>query len=140
MRRPFFLFVFLSLVFRAIFAVKIGLIDDEAYHWSWTQNLQLSYYDHPGMIAWLEALSTKAFGDTLLGVRLPSFLCYLGTLFFTWKLSRDLFGDLSAKIAVLLFLWTPFWGFGGHVASPETPFMLCWILASCIVVINSIKM
>ena len=126
MSRRFLFFVIISLIFRIVFSLTVGLIDDEAYHWSWTQTLQLSYFDHPAMIAWLEALSTSFFGNTLVGVRLPSFLLYLGVLYFSWRLSWDLFGEIAAQVVVALLLWTPLWGFGGYVASPETPFMFFW--------------
>lgn len=120
----------ISVLFRIFFASAVGLADDEAYHWSWTKNLSLSYYDHPGMIAWLEAFTTALFGDTRWGIRLPSFLCYLATAFLLWKLARDVFGIWAAHFTVFLLLWTPLWGFGGYVASPETPFILCWVAAA----------
>ncbi|KHD87618.1 MAG: hypothetical protein OM95_13610 [Bdellovibrio sp. ArHS] len=121
----------LALIFRAFFSLSIGLIDDEAYHWSWAKWLQLSYFDHPGMIAWLEAITTRLFGDTYLGVRLPGFLCFIGITVLLYKLTKDLFQDEWAAIFVgFILLWSPFWGFGGYVASPEPPFMLCWVAAA----------
>lgn len=120
----------LTLFFRAFFSLNIGLIDDEAYHWSWAKWPQLSYFDHPAMIAWLEAITTSAFGDTYLGVRLPGFLCFVGTVILLYKLTRDLFDDWAAIFVGVVLLWSPFWGFGGYVASPEPPFMFCWVAAS----------
>lgn len=120
----------LTLLFRAFFSLNIGLIDDEAYHWSWAKDLQLSYFDHPGMIAWLEAFTTALFGDTLLGVRLPGFLCFVATVTLMYKLTKDLFDEWAAIFVGFIMLWSPFWGFGGYVASPEPPFMLCWVGAA----------
>jgi hypothetical protein len=120
----------LTLFFRAFFSLNIGLIDDEAYHWSWAKDLQLSYFDHPGMIAWLEYITTAIFGDTLLGVRLPGYLCFIGTVVLLYKLTRDLFDDTAAIFVGLILLWSPLWGFGGYVASPEPPFMLCFVGAA----------
>lgn len=131
-RKPLLFFLFLTFLVRFIFTSFVGLIDDEAYHWSWAKEVMLSYYDHPGLIAWLEWVSTSIFGDTLWGVRLPSFLCYWTALYFFWKLAADLFSEKVAWISIFLFLWSPFYGFGGYVASPEAPFILCWILASWI--------
>lgn len=118
------------LFFRAYFSLSIGLIDDEAYHWSWTRPVQLSYFDHPGMIAWLEALTTRLFGDTVLAVRLPGYLFFVGTVILLYKLTRDLFDDSAALFVGFVMLWSPFWGFGGYVASPEPPFMFFWVAAS----------
>lgn len=130
MNRSFLFFVLASLFVRIVFSLNVGLIDDEAYHWSWSQILQLSYFDHPAMIAWLEAITTSLFGQNIFAVRLPSFVCYLGFLFVAWKLAKELFGLRAGQFVVILILWTPFWGFGGYISSPETPFMLCWILAA----------
>jgi len=119
-----------TLCFRAFFALNIGLIDDEAYHWSWTIDPQLSYFDHPAMIAWLEAITTKLFGDTILGIRLPSFICYSTLVILTFQFTKDLFDQTAAIFVGLIMLWSPFWGFGSYVASPETPFLLCWVFAA----------
>jgi 4-amino-4-deoxy-L-arabinose transferase and related glycosyltransferases of PMT family len=124
------LFFIASVVFRIFFSLSIGLIDDEAYHWSWIRELQLSYFDHPAMIAWLETISTKMFGDTVLGVRLPAMLCYIGILAIIYDLTLDMFDQWAAYFVAFVVLWSPFWGFGGYVSSPEPPFMLCWIAAT----------
>lgn len=129
-RKKFLFFLCLTLILRLIFSSFIGLIDDEAYHWSWTKELMLSYYDHPGMIAWLEWISTGLLGDTFWGVRLPSFLCYWGAVGILWKLTQELFDEKAAWYAVFLFLWSPFYGFGGYVASPEAPFIFFWLAAA----------
>lgn len=120
---------FLILLFRAFFSWKVPLIDDEAYHWSWTHNIMLSYYDHPGMIAWLETLSLGIFGPTYWGVRFPSFLCFELTVFVSYRLAKDLFGEVASLVTGIMLLFSPLWGFGGYVASPETPFMLCFVLS-----------
>lgn len=130
-KKTLVLFILIFL-FRALFSWKVPLIDDEAYHWSWTQDLMLSYYDHPGMIAWLEAISTGLFGVSYLSIRAPAFLCFVGTIWFTYQLAKDLFSERVALLTTLLMVWSPLWGFGGYVASPEPPFMLatmaaCWV-------------
>ncbi len=125
-----FLWIFFGiLALRALFALNIGFVDDDAYHWTWTQNLDWSYFDHPGMIAWLEKISTFVFGNNQLGIRLPSFLCFSIVVYLTWKLTADLFDEAAATFAAAIVLFSPLWGFGGFVSSPEPPFMLCWILA-----------
>lgn len=126
-----YLFVFAAVIFlRAIFALNVGLIDDEALHWSWTRELMLSYYEHPGMIGWLNFISVSIFGENLFGVRLPSFICYVLTVIMSFKLAKELFDEKAGLFTAAMMLFTPFWGFGGHVASPEPPFMLAWVLAS----------
>lgn len=125
-----FLLFGLFFLFRIFFSTFVPLIDDEAYHWSWTRDLQLSYFDHPAMIAWLETLSTALLGDTYIGVRLPSLLCFGLIVIFSWKLARDLFDEEAAFFSICLLFWGLFWGFGGYVASPEPPFMVAWIVGA----------
>lgn len=131
-KNRFFILIVLCFLFRAVFAFSVGLIDDEAYHWSWSKDLMLSYYDHPGMIAWLHAIGTSVFGDTIFAVRLPAFLCFLATFLIAVRLSYEMFGETAARFMALMILWSPFWGFGGYVSSPEPPFILCWMLAAWI--------
>lgn len=121
----------LGLIFlgRFYFSAMIPLIDDEAYHWTWTNPLQLSYFDHPGMVAWLKALSTYFLGETYIAVRLPFFLFYVGTSFFLFKLAEDLFDKEVATHCLGLFLISPLFGLAGYVASPEPPFIFFWVTA-----------
>ncbi len=118
------------LLFRFLFSATVGLIDDEAYHWSWAKELSSSYFDHPGMVAWLEAISTALLGDTELGVRLPSFLCYVATLALAMHLAWDLFDEWAAYFVAVMMLFSPLWGVGGYVASPEPIFMMFWTAAA----------
>ncbi len=125
-------FYFFAIIFflRFLFSLSIGLIDDEAYHWSWSKELMLSYYDHPGMIAWLEYVTTYFLGNHILAVRMPSLLCYLGICFFLWRLAFEMFGKPSAVFTLLMMMFSPFFGIGGYVSSPEPPFILFWTMAS----------
>jgi dolichol-phosphate mannosyltransferase len=126
-----FLYIFIGiLILRAVFALSIGFVDDDAYHWSWTQQMDWSYFDHPGMIAWLEKITTSLFGNTRLGIRLPSFVCFSLVVYMSWKFVRDLFDPWAATFMAGLVLFSPLWGFGGFVSSPEPPFMLLWLIAT----------
>ncbi len=121
----FFLIVFLG---RCLFSFSIGLIDDEAYHWSWAKEVSLSYFDHPAMIAWIEWVTTKLFGDTIFAVRLPALAFFCGSCYLLWKTAEEMFDRNTAFFATLLILFSPFFGFGGYVSSPEQPFMFFWLL------------
>lgn len=125
-------FLFLMFVFalRLFVSITMPLIDDEAYHWSWTLDLQLSYFDHPAMVAWLESLTLQLLGPTYLGVRLPFLICFCLTVLMAWKLAFELFNETAANFTALLILFTPFYGFGGFISSPEPPFILSWMLAA----------
>lgn len=129
-QKSFFIKFLIGIFFlRSLFILCTGFVDDDSYHWSWTQQMDWSFFDHPGMIAWLEWVTTGIFGNTRLGVRLPSFICYILINYISWKFVKDLFGEWAAVFAVLMILFVPLWGFGGFVAAPEAPFMALWLLA-----------
>lgn len=43
----------LFLVIHYIWSKHFPIADIEAYYWDWSRSLSLSYYDHPGAVAWL---------------------------------------------------------------------------------------
>jgi 4-amino-4-deoxy-L-arabinose transferase-like glycosyltransferase/membrane-associated phospholipid phosphatase len=53
----------------------IGLTDDEAYQWTWSKHLALSYYSKPLLIALAHWTGTTLWGDTDFGVRFLSPVC-----------------------------------------------------------------
>lgn len=122
----------LPVFFIAVFIVRLalggmtGLGDDEAYYWDWSRHLQLSYFDHPGMIAWLIRGSTAIFGDTAFAVRLPAILCNTGATLFLFFLALDMFNLRVALYAALLHTVLPIFALGGMMAVPDAPMGLTW--------------
>ena len=118
----------LALGLKLILAGWLPLSPDESYYWVWGQHLQLSYYDHPPMVALLMAL-----GDSLawLGqmVRWPAvLLAHLGLWF--WK---DLFKDWLTERQQILWLvlvcLMPLTGPGSLIVTPDLPLMFSWSLS-----------
>ena len=66
-------YVLIALVFLVRLAYlasgEIELSEDEAYQWTWSKHLALSYYSKPPLIAYTQFLGTKLWGDTEFGVR-----------------------------------------------------------------------
>ncbi len=61
---------------------EIELSEDEAYQWTWSKHLALSYFSKPPMIAYTQWLGTSLWGDTEFGVRFfsPVIAAILSTL------------------------------------------------------------
>ncbi len=108
-------------VLQLVLANILPPTEDELYYWAWSKVLSPSYYDHPPMVAYLIYLSTKIFGDTLLGVRFFGVVisfCILFTL-----------GLISEGRSLLTFLlFTPLFIFGGLLMTPDLPFLFFWTL------------
>ena len=115
-----------SLLIRLYVSVTTGLSDDEAYYYVWAMRPEWSYYDHPGMTAWLIWLSTSVFGSTALGVRFFAVICSIGTGFFIWKLARDLFSESVAWLALIIYLVAPIFAIGGFMMVPDAPLGCAW--------------
>ena len=60
----------LLLALKLVLMAASGPFMDEAYYWLWGQHPALSYYDHPPLSAWLQALSAQLFGWSILSLRL----------------------------------------------------------------------
>ncbi len=103
----------------------LGLSDDEAYYWVWSQFPSWSYAYHPPMAGWLITL----FSFTGL-VRLPAALIVAVLLWLTalW-MRRE--GVLKSRIEFALIALLSFAGFFSlsWMIVPDTPLYLGWIIA-----------
>lgn len=115
------------LILRILVISNIGLIDDEAYHWSWTIHMNYSYFDHPGMVAWIIWPFVKVFGQKEWVIRIPGFLMFLTIVFLVFKLARDLFDQKIAEVASLMLFVVPLWGVASLGTLPDIPLGLFWI-------------
>ena len=95
------------IVLRLIYLGLAQLIPDEAYYWQYAQHMDLSFYDHPPMVAWLIWLGTAVLGDNEAGVRAGAFVCSLIALGFLYTYAQNLYDKSTAMRAVLLFSVLP---------------------------------
>ena len=58
--------------------------------------------DKPILIYWLQAISVSIFGQHSWSYRLPSVIAAFFWVFATWKFTREIAGDKTAKIAIIL--------------------------------------
>jgi 4-amino-4-deoxy-L-arabinose transferase-like glycosyltransferase len=90
---PFQLVVLYVIVLRLWFDIIVNPMGDEAYYWIWGQRLQLSYFDHPPLHAWLQGLVAAIFGWSPFSLRLLTWVSFLGSLGVLWRLSLWRGGD-----------------------------------------------
>ena len=102
-------------------ACLVPLMDDEVYYWCWARTPQLSYFDHPPMVAYFVWASSHLFGDSTLALRLPA--CVGMTIVAGVVL------DLTRPRFILPWvLLTPVFTFGAVLITPDTPLLLFWSL------------
>jgi len=118
------------LVLKLTFMAVVDLIPEEAYYWNYAQHLDLSYLDHPPMVAWLIWLSTSVLGKSELAVRLPAFSCWIIAALFMYRLTLNLFDRTAAVRAILLLTALPIYFGLGFFMTPDAPLYAAW--AGCL--------
>lgn len=102
------------------------LMEQEAYYWNYSQHLDLSYLDHPPMVALMIWLGTALFGISEFGVRIGSFLCWFATAYFSYRLTLRIFDRQAALGAVLLLAVLPLYFGVGFLMTPDAPLHAAW--------------
>lgn len=113
------------MVISLVYNAYLPLHFDEAYYWAWSKHPDISYYDHPPMIAWMLALAGCA-GDSEWMIRLVPFVCMALLGFVIWHLADRAFGSQVADTALLFYMLIPIVNIGFFLAVPDAPLNLFW--------------
>lgn len=136
MKRSHLVLLILSTTFilKCVLGLLLPVAGDEAYYWVWGQHLQLSYYDHPGMVAWLSSLTNYVpFFPKWFSLRV--IFSIISTLTFAvwiqnYLLLRSNEVDQKSLILFAVFFFTnPMLGVGGFIVTPDVPLLLFWALS-----------
>lgn len=111
---------------RLIFLGTLNLLPEEAYYWNYAQHLDIGYLDHPPMVAWMIWLTTKLGGNTEFAVRIGASASWLVAAFFCFRLTRNLFGETPAFVALMIFCVLPFFFAIGLLMTPDAPLTAAW--------------
>jgi 4-amino-4-deoxy-L-arabinose transferase-like glycosyltransferase len=128
-RRVFLLVWLVSAGLRLAWVLSVPVFGDEAFYAWEARHLAWAYSDLPGLTAWLIALGTAVFGESLLGLRIGALL--LG-LTLPWVLLRiaDALGrsDVRYQTGVLATV-LPLLLANGVLALPEPSLLLAAMLS-----------
>ena len=111
---------------RLIYSSQIEMLPEETYYWNYSNHLDIGYLDHPPMVAWLIRLGTTLFGTTEFGVRFGAMCSGVVGSFFIYRLTRNLFDEASALVALVLMQLLPFFFFAGILMTPDAPMTAAW--------------
>ncbi len=118
--------VLFILLLRLVYFGLAQLIPDETYYWQYAQHMDLSFYDHPPMVAWLIWLGTAILGHNEFGVRIGALLCGLVSMGYLYALAQNLYDKSSAMRAVLLLAILPLGFASGLLMTPDAPLVAAW--------------
>ncbi|MFO0985534.1 MAG: glycosyltransferase family 39 protein [Planctomycetota bacterium] len=134
-RRPLFLLVAGTALFRWWLANRLELTSDECNGWLYARFPAPGYFDHPPLWGYLIRLAT--WGASIpaeLLVRLPAIVLSAATTLLLYDLVRALRGPAVAWYTVLLFNSSYLFTAIGIVILPDTPLYFFWLLTlSCLV-------
>ena len=111
---------------RFVFLGTLNLLPEEAYYWNYAQHLDIGYLDHPPMVAWMIWIATKLGGNTEFAVRIGASLSWLVAAFFCFRLTRNLYGEIAAFVALIMFCTLPFFFATGLLMTPDAPLTAAW--------------
>jgi dolichol-phosphate mannosyltransferase len=115
---------------RLIFSAHVELLPEEAYYWSYSRHLDIGYLDHPPLVAWLIRCGTTLFGNTEFGVRFGAICCAAVTGLFVYRLTRNVFDEASALIALAMSQILPYFFLSGMLMTPDAPLAAAWAASS----------
>lgn len=118
----------LSLFIKLAIGASMPVFFDEAYYWVWAHHLQLSYFDHPGMIAWVNSLGIP-FENLGNSFRLPAILLGHMGLFLWIQIVKHELRPLQLLWFVFLYLLAPLTGPGSLIVTPDIALMFFWPLS-----------
>jgi dolichol-phosphate mannosyltransferase len=111
---------------RLVYLGSVELLPEETYYWNYSRHLDIGYLDHPPMVAWLIRVGTAAFGQSQFGVRVGAVCCGVITSIFAYRLTRNLFDETSALVALVLAQALPFFFLSGLLMTPDAPLTAAW--------------
>jgi 4-amino-4-deoxy-L-arabinose transferase-like glycosyltransferase len=127
--KPLLILCILIIVIRLLFTGIMGIMPQDAYYDFYAQHLDLSYYDHPPMIAYLLKLFTSIFGKKVFVLKLADTTITLLTVFAFYRLAKKFLSENKARIATALLISTLMISILSLISTPDVPLMLCWTLS-----------
>lgn len=115
---------------RLLVASLFELVPQEAYYVFYARHPALSYFDHPGVLAWALALPARLSPPPPVLVRLVPFLFAALTLIGTFRLARRFVPEAPGR-AVLLLASTGAFSVLSVVALPDAPLVAAWTWTLC---------
>ncbi len=105
------------------------LYPDEAQYWFWSLHPALGYYSKPPLVAWLIALTTKAFGDSEFAIRLSAPLLHTIAAGVVYAVAARLYDRRTGFWSALAYASLPGVSLSAFVISTDAVLLPCWAMA-----------
>ena len=104
----FLYFILFVALLRLLLAPLVGLGVDEAHYLLYALNLDLSYFDHPPLVGWIQYIFISVFGDEEFGARVAAILIGFFTSIFIYRLIYDINKNANEAFVAVLALHASF--------------------------------
>ncbi len=116
-------------ILQALYNTLLPIYLDEAYYWVWALRPEFSYYDHPGMVAWIIYPFTLIANNEFT-IRLSTVICMSVTVWYLVKVSLEAFQQQqdrdTAWYVFFIFIANPAVHMGYVFITPDSPLMMFW--------------
>lgn len=123
-QKVFILLLIFSLL-QAAYNALLPIYLDEAYYWVWSLRPDFSYYDHPGMVAWIIYPFTFIANNEFT-IRLSTVIAMSVTVWYLFKLAIEVFNEKVAWYLFFMFITNPAVHMGYVFITPDSPLMMFW--------------
>jgi 4-amino-4-deoxy-L-arabinose transferase-like glycosyltransferase len=106
--KKIFFFISFVAVLRLTLAPFVDLGVDEAHYVLYALNLDLSYFDHPPLVGWVQYIFTSIFSSSEFGARVAAIIIGFVTSIFIYKLIYDINKNTSEAFVAVLALHASF--------------------------------
>ena len=123
------LLIILVALYHLLIIGAVGPGDNEAYYWTWSKHLDLSYFDHPPMVAYMIALTTAIGGDSIFFLRFGTVLLFCITSLLIYLLAFKISGSRkTAFYSLCLTNIIPLFFLVGILTVPDALLAVFWLL------------
>lgn len=126
--REFLIVLILFTILRLIAVCFMGLMPQDAYYTYYSDNLALSYFDHPPMIAYMIKFFTLILGKSVLTLHIADFIMTSLTLLFVYLFIKPILTTDTVKRAITLLVTAPFITILSINSTPDVPLLFFWSL------------
>lgn len=130
-RRALWGLVAVSTALHLAWAAAIGAGNDEAYHYLFTVHRDWSYFDHPPMLALVEAVGVLLAGGTVsaFSLRIGFVALFAGSTWLMARLTERFYGAKAGLFAAFALNVTAYHGLAASTfALPDGPLLFFWLL------------
>lgn len=108
---------------------RYALYGDEAQYWTWAKALDWGYYSKPPVVAWLIALTTWLFGDSVMAIRLASPILHFFTSLFVFGIGKRTHTLKTGFWAAIIYATLPAVTLSSTLISTDPALLFCWSLS-----------